>query len=68
LVEVGAGPFLSAVEHSSIFKGTLHEAPAGYAPKDPFFQNAFHTRAGEGSVGRPEYKRPRFAGLLQEAL
>jgi hypothetical protein len=63
-----AGPFLSAVEHSSIFKGTLHEAAAGYAPRDPFFQNAFHTRGSGGSVGRPEYKRPRFAGPLQSPL
>src|SRR5205823_10181105 len=49
-------------------KCTLHEGAGGYAPKDPFFQNAFHTRASGGSGGRPEYKRPRFAGPLKSPL
>jgi hypothetical protein len=43
-----------------------HEGAAGYAPKDPSFQNAFHTRVSAGSAGRPVYKRPRFAGAFAE--
>src|SRR5205823_13422747 len=64
----GRRSFADLVRPGAILKGTLHEAAAGYAPKDPFFQNAFHTRAGGGSVGWPEYKRPRFAGPLQSPL
>ena len=61
-----AGPFLSAVEHGSIFKGALHEAAAGYAPKDRFFQNAFHTRASGGSVGRLGLQKTPFCGAFAE--
>jgi hypothetical protein len=61
-----AGPFLSAVEHSSIFKGTLHEAAAGYAPKDPSFQNAFHTQSERGKSRSARIQKTPFCGAFAE--
>ena len=57
--------FLSAVEHSSIFKGALHEAAAGYAPKDPFFQTLSTPERAGGVQAGPNTKDPGLRGLCR---